>query len=262
MSSADTTLSPVLEGTTDALFDLRALNIPPDAARDAAVRVQWQDPASGRWMLHAYLDVGDASEVRIADLFGGGHYRCTLVVPDEAGRRVVRKSVFIRLPGPHRMPSGVIQPKQWASGGPMPTTPEEQAAVVRAERDRMDRMSPNEIINTAMVQQLLDLVRQRNESRASNVDWNIIVPAVTGLLGTVLTALLERSRDGGLAAKLEALDATLREMQRAGPTTHAVSDVARAVKELVGLREILQPAAPDGEGAMWNVALKALEALM
>lgn len=238
-----------------------------DVSGDSQVRVERMDSHSGRWVFHGYMV--DVSEALVAEKFGGGRYRCKLIQPDELGRKVIRKTREFTLPGAYREPADLpgVRPASIPPGG---STPE--GGTLPEGKGGTERLSMSEMLNSAMVTQLLDIVKMTRQGAAP--------PAATGMppwleaIMPIVLVLVERltERNKGPSAEVSALVEQLRLVQTEvqslrsqGPVSSAMGDALKAVKELIEVRDMLVPGGgtsePDPEQAMWALGLKALDKL-
>lgn len=234
-----------------------------DPKETLRVRIQRVDDYSKRWVMHGYLEPGEATEGKVAELFGGGKYRASQLVADETGRHIIKTTTEFLIPGPYKPPSsllpGVNKPDTTASSTPIVGTVPSGG------------VSPNETLNAALVGQVLDLLKMSKElgkpaTPTRNFDWTPIISSVLALITTVATKLLERPKESPelarLFAQIERLEGELRQAkQQPGPAQNAIGDAVNAIKELLEVRDMISGAEKSGDpdSAMWALGTKLLE---
>jgi len=234
-------VSPVQESSeSTTLFE--------DAAHDQRVRVYREDEQSRRMIFHGILPVDEAREENVAELFGGGKFRAQLMVRSEQGQEVINKTIDFRLPGAYKPPTGSLP-----GVGPKveigTLRPVQVAGSPEAGRGNGAAPNVNEILNQALVSQVLDVVKSTREGRAAaggGIDWT---PIITAGLGA-LTAFIERGSrpDHALQDQLRELRDQLNGLRtQPGPVSSSLKDVMEALK---GLTEVRSAIAGGGESTV------------
>lgn len=237
---------PPVPDTPELLF--------PEATGEDRIRINRLDDYSKREVLHGYLMPEEATEARIAERCGGGQYMVYWVVTDPAGRRVFKSRKPVTILGAYKRPTEIF-------GQDGPAKPKAEVHTLDA-RGLPPGANAAELVNSALLGKIMDVLKPSEP--VARLDWGPIVTT----LGTVLTALIEqrqRGPDSQVLALLERLENGIAKLgQREGPTSSAIGDAVKAVKELLGVRDMLDPSAgggkPDGETIMWGLAEKLLAA--
>lgn len=229
-----------------------------DVSGDSTIRVERLDEHTGRWVFHGYMT--DVTEAAISERFGGGRYKCKLLETDERGSRVIRKTREFTLPGPYRAPTDLP--------GVRPTVPApvEQAAAAGAAHQAPERVSVNEMLNSALVTQLLDIMKVKSQPVQPSGP-----PPWLEAIAPVLPVLVERllARQPGLSPELVAMMEEFRSMRaelsalrQQGPVSGAMGDAIKAIRELMEVRDMIVPGGEGGGGvdaAMLGLGTKLLE---
>lgn len=213
-----------------------------DSAEQARVRIDRTDDRSKKLVFHGYLGLEEATEARVADLFGGGAYRAQLTSQDALrGSWFIRATKFFEVPGAYKPPlqlPGVSSPK-----------PEQAAAAAGVVGDVRvgGGAAPNDVLQTALVTQLLDIMKQTKSPAGpvASVDWGPILIAAIGVLPELFAARRESAsgRDPALTAlaqQIQSLSDRLEQLQRApSPGSVALTDQLGSLRELAGLARML-----------------------
>lgn len=205
---------------------------------DSYVTLYRRDDNEKTWVYHGRLAASEASDEKVAELYGGGDFKLQLRERNDTGAFVIRQTRQIKLPGRYRPPDTL------PNSSTRPATP----AVVSGGDDSSRGQSPGEMLNMAMVAQLMDMMKSMsNRPTGPSVDWGVIVPAITGLLSTVLTAMLSRPKESNeeLALMGERLARLTEEVQRVrnGPAeaqSNAMGQVISAVKDILEVKDMLE----------------------
>lgn len=237
------------DGLPSNLFD--------GAGRDQRVRLYREDDLTKRMIFHGALAVDEATEEKVAELFGGGKFRAQLMVRNPDGIEVVQRSQDFRMPGPYIPVTGRLP-----GIGPAPSTVVPASVPVSAS-GLTAGISINEALDQVRLQQVLDIVKRGQEVAApSAVPWDKIFDIGLRLVETFTTA--RRSSETDMGQQLERIREEMRRPQP-GPVSAGIGDAVKAIRELIDVRDVITGAGNDGEGneknMMWRVAEKALEAL-
>lgn len=205
---------------------------------DSYVQLYRRDDLEKTWVYHGRLAASEASDEKVAELYGGGEFKLQLRERNDTGTFVIRQTRQIKLPGRYRPPDSL----------PNNTRPSAPATAASSGGDSSRGQSPGEMLNMAMVAQLMDMMKSMsNRPTGPSVDWSVIVPAITGLLSTVLTAMLSRPKENNeeLALMSERLARLSEEMQRMrnGPAeaqSNAMGQVISAVKDILEVKDMLE----------------------
>lgn len=168
---------------------------------DDYVRVHRLDDVLKQWTFHGRLAPEEATEEKLAKLFGGGSYRLTLWGRNEEGKFQYRAIKSVRLPGPYRPPRelpGTNDEADDADDAPARgTTPQ-----VGTASNAMD------VLNAGMVATVMDLLKASREQMAGRGE-SALTPLLIEMMTRqaeqqtqLLTALLT-NRDGGTSARDE-----------------------------------------------------------
>lgn len=228
-----------------------------DASGDTRVRCLWRDPQRQKWTTHGYLPPSTTEE-DVLKLFGGGEYMLQLLVQSPEGKEVIKQTRRLKLVGAHRIPAnlpGINDP-----------SPSVASTVQVPEIGTVDGMNPNAALNHALAASVIDLLKSMREVKqapvvqAPQLPWGEIL---TTVVGPLVLKLVEK-KDNGKSEILETLK-QLKELvpqqSAATPVASSVSDMVKGIKELMGLKDIVEgkEAPPDPETAMWGAAMKAMD---
>ena len=221
------------------------LSFPEGDPGNSRVRIM-REGEDKRWVTHGYLATDEAGPEKVSELFGGGKWMAQLISAGETGRQEVRRSIVFRVPGPYRPPTGPLPgttppvpvltpgaPNPGGSGG---------VAAVESLLSSFQRgnLSPREALDQAMVAQLLEISRVRQQGAP---DWAGVLTAV---LPTVLEVVFRRGPDPQTAAMLERLEAKL--SQQGGPVSSGIGDITKAIEQLLSVRDRLRDVGDEGRG--------------
>jgi hypothetical protein len=215
-------------------FGLRTDLLFPDAREDERIRINRLDDYTRRPVIHGYFASHEATEARIAELWGGGRYVAIHLRRNEQGLETYYKSLTLQIPGPYK-PAREIYGMPRSVDAPA-ATPEVGTLGGRIPPG----MSARDALDSAVISRVLDLL-ERGKAEGPKIDWPPIVASVTGLLGTIVTAMMSRNRgpDPEMVAMLQRLESQLK--AQPGPAASAIGDAVKAVKELIGVRDMLLP---------------------
>lgn len=214
---------------------------------DVRVRVDRSDDITRKWTFHGYLDQSKATEAQITELFGGGDFRAQLTQrAPPSGYFAIKNTRFFHLPGPYKPVVGTL-PGLSTPSRPVPETTGSGAAT--ASSGGSLNSNPNEIVSSALVHQLLDLMQNtKNPVAAAPFDWTPIILGVIGLVERYFTSqrAVTSPELTRLVADVQALrtEMTLRVQTPTGPASSAIKDAAEAIRSLMGVRDIIR----GGEG--------------
>lgn len=241
------------DGTPTNLFD--------GAGREQRVRLYREDDVSKRMIFHGALAVEEATEDKVAELFGGGKFRAQLMVRNETGLEVVQRTQDFRLPGAYIVPTGKLP-----GIGPAPTAAATPTGAPTLDFRAGGTMSPNEALNQVLINQVLDVVRAGRETRTT---YEPLLQFATVILPPLIEGIFSRKADAGSEVRA-ALDEMRRELaslrNQPGPVTAGIGDAVKAIRELVEVRDVITGGGNgDGEGGekgmMWKIAGEALKVL-
>lgn len=220
------------EGESELLF--------PEATSETRIRVGRLDDFTQKEVLHGYLNHVEQTELKVAELWGGGNYKVYLLGPDERGSMVVRRKRDFKLLGPYRMGTGIY-------GMPTPSSvgaPAAPAGVVVADPRIPVGSTAKELVESALLGKVLDLMEQKNKTTPA-LDWT---PIITGVLGfiEVLVKPKQDPQASAIAEELRQLRGELDRMRhQPGPATHSITDVLGAVEQLANAKKLLSGGGDD-----------------
>ncbi len=226
---------------------------------NAEVRIQRRDDFSNRLILHGYLLPSEVTERKISHLFGGGTYRAQILSPNESGLRVVRNTKDFTLKGVYKPPGDNLPGMDRAVSTERPIATMSQGGEIRSAVDN-GRVSINEALNMVLLDRVLDVVKTSKEIQVPRFDWGPLV--VAGL--DIAKEMLARKPEGPDPRLLDRLDRMHEQITamkaQPGPITGGISDVAKAMRELLGLRAELNDTGPpaDPETKMFEFGEKLL----
>jgi hypothetical protein len=213
-------------------------------------------------IFHGALSIDEATEEKVAELFGGGKFRAQLMVRNPDGLEVVQRSQDFRLPGAYMPPMGKLP-----GIGPVPIAGVNAGAGPVPEQVRGGgSISPNEALNQVLIHQVLDVVKAARETKPS---YEPILAFATVILPPLIEGIFSRKGDDHGAEVRAALDEMRRELaslrNQPGPVTAGIGDAVKAIRELVEVRDVITGGGGDGDGGekgmMWKMAGEALKVL-
>lgn len=233
--------------------------------RDPVVRIYREDDRTKKPVFHGVLAVDEASEMLVAEMFGGGRWKAQIIATDELGQSNIKRSKVFSLSGPYHPPVKAL---------PMGQRPEAAAAAAPMRGEVSTLPTANESLNAALVGSVIDLLKAQREGVGRNpiADWvPVLVPLASGLMA-LLSKMAEKKSEAPteMVIALEQLRAELASMKdRPGPATTAVTDALEGIERIVKLTRNVKRMAgaddeavpPDPETAMWGMAGKLLEHL-
>ena len=218
------------------------LSFPEGDPGNSRVRIM-REGEDKRWVTHGYLATDEAGPEKVAELFGGGKWMAQLISAGETGRQEVRRSLVFRVPGPYRPPTGTLP----GTTPPVPVLiPGAPAAASGGATETLlsaiqrGNLSPREALDQAMVAQLLEISRVRQQGAP---DWAGVLTAV---LPTLVEVVFRRGPDPQTAAMLERLEAKLN--TQAGPVSSGIGDITKAIEQLLSVRDRLRDVGDEGRG--------------
>ena len=227
-----------------------------DASGDTRVRCLWRDPQRQKWTTHGYLPPSTTEE-DILKLFGGGEYMLQLLVQSPEGKEVIKQTRRLKLVGAHRIPAnlpGIHEPPPGASTNGAQTP----------EVGTLDGSSPVQMLNTALVGSVIDLLKTLKTPPAPapvapQLPWGEILTVVVGPL--MLKLVDKRNDKSEILEMMKQLKEMIPPSSANAPVSNTVTDMVKGIKELMGLKDIVEgrEAPPDPETAMWGAAMKAME---
>lgn len=250
-------------GSDGAIVEANVLLFP--GKRDGSfVRVFRRGDIEKDWVFHGKLSPDEATEERVGDLFGGGFYKLMCFERNEIGQYVFGGQTTVRLPGKYKQPMSEL-PGVASNGGTA-------AAAGAGTPEVGHRAFGADPLHSALVGSVVNLLErlQIPHSPAEPLvkDWTPIITAVTGLLATVLTKLVERPKgDDALTERLRVLEEHLVKLQQQPtPATNAISDAAKAIKDLLAVKDMIEggderKAARDPEAMMFDAIPRLLQAM-
>lgn len=227
---------------------------------DARIRLDRQHDLNKKWVYHGHLSVEQGTEAYIAEMFGGGQYRCQLTTPNERGGWSIRQQRFFELPGPYKPPTKSIPtPMQVANAAKGEATTQGAAPPIIPHG-----ADPNQVLSSALVTQLLDVMRATREPRPT-MDWGPIIVAGLGVLERVVARPKDESRGNEeLRRQIDDLKLQLVQMaNRPSPSASGITEALAAIQQLIGVRDMIvgesSPRSGGGDDdALVNLGTKVL----
>lgn len=229
-----------------------------DSTQDAEgyVKVWRRDDIDKQLVFHGRFAVEEATTDRVAELFGGGSYRAQLFERNGSGTFVIVKTVSFKLPGYYK------PPKETPLHG---TQRQDKPASSAGESERMGTMNPSEALNTALVSQVIDMLKAVRQPQPNPL--MDLLPSVIA----IVPELMKRKDDvnPAITAMLQQQADELRELRRematvaqkpSGPPQNFL-ELAEQVRAMRELFQGDEGGKPDPESMMWAAGLKALEVL-
>jgi hypothetical protein len=237
----------------------------PDAVQGVnRIRVQREDDFTKKLILHGYLSPDEATESRLAELWGGGKFVVGLIAADEAGRQVIRRQNQIAVLGAYKRPAEI-----YGLQNSSPTVSTLPAAVSTAGNGMallpQGRLSINETLDQLRLQQVLDIVAKGKDAPAAPaVPWERLFD-----MGLKVVEMFANNRRDPTADLREELARMREEMRRPanGPVTSGMEDMAKAINTMLDIKErITDPTGVVGEkkedSGLMSLASDVLKMLM
>lgn len=230
--------------------------------REPRVRLLHYDETSTQYQFHGYLPLNEAGPALLTEMFGGGKWKLQVTAKDDTGKEAIVRGTVRTLPGPYKRPIKELP-------GLRTSEPETGSRTVAVRGDGA-LPTAGESLNAALVGSVIDLLKaQRESSRVAGMDWSPIITAVTALLTTILTKLMDRGPDPMLMAQLHAVEADLAALkEKPGPAASAITDALEGIERIVKVSAAVRRMAgsdespTDPEAAMWGLGKVALETLI
>lgn len=241
---------------TGNLFD------PREMKDDDYVRIQRRDDTEKTMVYHGRLAPNESQADKVAELFGGGFYRVQWFQRNPEGQYFIKGTRTFKIPGPYKPPAELPG---------VGTAAKAASSVNGSIKPEVGTFGGNagEALNSALVASVIDLMKSLREKppqqqQAPTVEWGPIITAITGMLGPLLLKLVERPSAPDMRTEVLAVIKEMKDMVPANnPASNAISDAVKGLKELMGLKDIVEgkEAPPDPETAMWAMGAKALDVL-
>lgn len=207
--------------------------LPPDTR----TRIKRVNDLTKRYETHGILSPEEVSTEWVAKRFGGGRYIIEVLRRADSGKEVIDTTATWHIPGKYLgVGDGLPGINEQPNGGAQaPIGPGGHSAPI----------ATRELIDSALASRVMDLLARDNKPA---VNWEGVA-AMLGAIGTivspVIVAMVERSRDRAS----DPLDEIRRELtalkNKPGPTSGALNDAMKGVKQILELKELV---APDGGG--------------
>lgn len=250
--------SPAEEMDDEGMPELDGDEMFPDSTDpNAVIKIYRIDDQTKKWSYHGRLGLTEKKLSRVAELFGGGQYRAQLNLPNSRGSLVIRQTMTFTIPGAYRPPMNL------PGVGAAPVSGDSSQAVVHGASP-VAGMSASETLNTALVSQVIELMKATREQPRENPLLAAILPKAIEVLGNMM--MKKNEPDEGIAALLAQQANDLRELraQLAAKPEAPVKSLKDTIEDVMSIRQLLESGgekAPDSESMMWAAGLKALEAL-
>lgn len=221
------------EGNETEGGDVPGLLFPDVDTNEAYVILKRRDDVDKTLVYHGRLSVEEATEERIATLFGGGAYIAQLRLKNENGKWVFGKQASFRIEGAYRKPSQL--PGQVDVQDNPPTT----VGVVGPSGEVTDARS---VLETAVVSQLIDMMKTSKEimSRPA-IDWASVLAAAT----PIIVAFLSRKRESEISPAeiadqiTKAVQSAVQSITAPAQPVNVISQLVEAFKAMQGMNEIV-----------------------
>ena len=224
--------------------------------RSIIVRLNRIDDNTGKYSPHGKLPLMEARYSKIAELFGGGRYKAQAYEPDATGSPKIRGTRTWVIPGVYRPPMHL--PGENIGVPATASNPVTGGAMPRGD------MTASETLNTALVSQVIELMKATREAPKENPLLAMILPKAIEVLGDLM--MKKKEPDEGITALLASQAEELRQLraQLTAKPEAPVKSLKDTIEDVISIRQLLEGGgekAPDGEQMMWAAGLKALEAL-
>lgn len=233
---------------------------PDSTDPNSVIKIYRIDDQTKKWSYHGRLGLTEKKISRVAELFGGGQYRAQLNLPNARGSLVIRQTMTFSIPGAYRPPMSL------PGVSPTPITPDSGKPSMSGGMPRSD-MSASETLNTALVSQVIELMKATREAPKDtpmNPILTAILPKAIEVLGDLM--MKKKEPDEGITALLASQADELRQLraQLAAKPEAPVKSLKDTIEDVLSIRQLLESGgekAPDSESMMWAAGLKALEAM-
>jgi hypothetical protein len=246
------------EGAEDSFSPLEGSGLFSDVSRkeDDYVRVLRRDDAEKTLVFHGKLAPEETTSEKIAELFGGGYYKCIYFQRSETGAYVFTRARIIRLPGPYKPPTGQLP----GVGQPNPASSNGKPEVGTLPQGG----SATETLNSALVASVLEMMKSFSKPAPPPpppLPWGEILTAISPIVKGLLERKPEPQPD--VMEIVKQVKELLPASNPAAPVTNTVTDMIKGMKELLGLKDVLEgkEGPVDSETAMWTLGAKALDVL-
>lgn len=231
---------------------------PDSTDPNSVIKIFRIDDQTKKWSYHGRLGLTEKKISRVAELFGGGQYRAQLNLPNSRGSLVIRQTMTFTIPGAYRPPMSL------PGTTPTPTTPDSNVQPMAGSGLPRGDMSASETLNTALVSQVIELMKATREQPRENPLLAAILPKAIEVLGDMM--MKRNTPDEGIAALLAQQAEEMRQLraQLAAKPEAPVKSLKDTIEDVMSIRQLLEQGgekAPDSESMMWAAGLKALEAL-
>jgi hypothetical protein len=203
---------------------------------EGRVGIHRRDDYTKKFVFHGYLTPSDATEAKVAELFGGGDYRLQLRYPDaETGHESIRAVKNFRLPGSYKPPTtslpGVGTPQAAPVVGTLPP-----GGIQVGSNSR-------EMLDAAMTSQVMDLLKMSKEMRPSGDEK--VLPLVMAQMQSMQAMLLKvmevmaTPRDvADPTANMIAMMGVMAEMFKSRERAEAPTDVTKLIEGMRALKDL------------------------
>jgi len=227
--------------------------------RNIIVRLSRIDDNTGKYSPHGKLPLMEARYSKVTELFGGGRYKAQAHEPDATGSPKIRGTRTWIIPGVYRPP---LHLPGDSVGVPLSADSGTASMVVQPPHGGM---SASETLNTALVSQVIELMKATREQPRENPLMAAILPKAIEVLGDMVMKKNSGTDDAVTALLLQQQNdiRELRALLAAKPEA-PVKSLKDTIEDVMSIRQLLEQGgekAPDSESMMWAAGLKALEAL-
>lgn len=224
---------------------------------DTRIRLKRVNDLTKKWEIHGILSPVEANTEWLARRFGGGDYRLEILERNERGQEVVKNTAQFVVPGKY---IGVGNKGLPGISDDAPTA----TTTTSAPGERGDRMPTRELLDSAMATRFLELLNR--DSRNTGTNWEGVAAMITAagaLVTPLLVPVIERMLDNRGRTD-PAIDEIRRELQamrnQPGPTTGALHDATRGIREVMALVKLVQPGADAEKPSALERAMELLPA--
>jgi hypothetical protein len=225
----------------------------PRARPEERVRINRLDDWSKKPVIHGYLAAAEATEQFIAERWGGGKYICIHLRRNERGQDVYNEQRQVDVPGPYKPPTEVYGLPKAESPNPA-IAPEVGTLNGRIPPG----MTAREALDNALLSRVFDLLDRKPAPETKPVDWPAMLTAGAGIITALGAMMTRKGPDPELVKMIEKLEVALKATP--GPAQSSISDITKAIRELLGVREMLTPenGTQRGESGMLETILSKL----